>query len=88
MSGFAGNKNDRYPYKRVGGQTYDRDPVIYYLFSVTQLSPTDGAVWFYHPEWKSIVNGEIKPRREAGLTFQTHANYKADYTTVGNLTPS
>jgi hypothetical protein len=46
---MAGNKNDRNPYKWVGGQRYDRDPFIYYSFSVTQFPPTDGAIKFHDP---------------------------------------
>jgi len=49
FSGTAGNKNDRSPYKWVGGQTYDRDPVIYYSFSVTQFPFTDAAINFQNP---------------------------------------
>ncbi len=46
FSGTAGNKNDRSPNKRVGGQRYDRDPIIYYAFSLTQFPSTDGAIKF------------------------------------------
>ena len=42
VPGIAGIKMTASPIKGSAAKGCDRDPVIYYLFSVTQLSPADG----------------------------------------------